>query len=137
MGHWGVKSYEMDEAHDALDAGFERVHGAAYDDLMDDRNPMAFEQVQQQLAGPETLAAALDVLREEFGDDRDAWDELARLGLRRGRRPPRRAEGADPRRRPPIALWPGWRPRRSTGMRPPRASSAATRRSRHLRKLGG
>ena len=28
MGHWGVKSYEHDEAADALDAGFDRVHGA-------------------------------------------------------------------------------------------------------------
>jgi hypothetical protein len=28
MGYWGVKSYENDEAADALDAGFDRVHGA-------------------------------------------------------------------------------------------------------------
>ena len=28
MGHWGVKSFENDDAADALDAGFDRVHGA-------------------------------------------------------------------------------------------------------------
>ena len=55
MGHWGVKSYENDEADDALDAGFDRVHGEHYDELMDDRNPLTFEQVQQQLADARTL----------------------------------------------------------------------------------
>ena len=79
MGHWGVKSYEIDEAHDALDAGFDRVHGATYDEMMDDRNPLSFEQVQQQLAGPETLGASLEALEAEFGPDPDAWDEIARL----------------------------------------------------------
>ena len=59
MGHWGVKSYENDDAADALDLGFQRVAGTAYDDLMDDRNPLTFDQVQRKLAGPETLAAAL------------------------------------------------------------------------------
>ena len=28
MGHWGVKSYEHDEAADAMDAAFDRVYGA-------------------------------------------------------------------------------------------------------------
>ncbi len=42
MGHWGVKSYEHDDAADALDAGFDRVHGAQYEELMDDRNPLTF-----------------------------------------------------------------------------------------------
>ena len=28
MGHWGVMSYENDDADFALDAGFDRVHGA-------------------------------------------------------------------------------------------------------------
>lgn len=79
MGHWGVKSYENDAAHDALDAGFERVHGSVYNDLMDDRNPLTVEQVQETLAGPETLAAAIEALRGEFGEDPEAWDEVARL----------------------------------------------------------
>jgi len=46
MGYWGVKSYENDDADDALDAGFEEVHGGLYEELMDDRNPLSFEQVQ-------------------------------------------------------------------------------------------
>ncbi len=28
VGHWGVKSYEIDEADEALDSAFEQVHGA-------------------------------------------------------------------------------------------------------------
>jgi hypothetical protein len=81
VGSWGVKSYEFDEAADAIDAAFERVHGAAYEQLMDDRDPMTYEQVQAKLAGPETLAAAIESLREEFGDDPDAWDEIGRLAF--------------------------------------------------------
>jgi hypothetical protein len=83
MGHWGVKSYENDDAADALDAAFERVHGADYDRLMDDRNPMSFDQVQQTLANSETLAAAVDRLREMFGPERplDDWDEFERLAF--------------------------------------------------------
>ena len=81
MSHWGVKSYEHDDAADALDAAFDRVHGAVYDELMDDRNPLTPEQVQQQLAGPETLAAAVAVLQETFGDDFEAWDEVGRLAF--------------------------------------------------------
>ena len=81
MGQWGVKSYEGDDAADALDAAFGRVHGATYDDLMDDRNPLTFDQVQQQLANPETLAAAVGALEAEFGGDLDAWDEEERLAF--------------------------------------------------------
>ena len=40
MGHWGVKSYENDDTDDALDGGFEEVHGDLYEELMDDRNPL-------------------------------------------------------------------------------------------------
>ena len=84
MGAWGVRSDENDEAADALDAGFERVHGAEYDALMDDRNPMTYEQVQEQLASPETLAAALAALAalaEDLGPppDDDPEDDLGRL----------------------------------------------------------
>src|SRR4051812_47634149 len=79
MGHWGVKSFENDAAADALDAGFDRVHGSSYDDLMDDRNPLTFDQVQQRLAGPETLAEALGALHEAVGRPLEQWDELERL----------------------------------------------------------
>jgi hypothetical protein len=83
MGHWGVKSYENDGAADALDAGLERVHGEAYDDLMDDRNRLTFDQVQQKLAGAETLAAAVEALRESVGAETpwDDWDETDRLAF--------------------------------------------------------
>lgn len=81
MGCWGIKSYENDDAHEALDRGFERVHGEVYDDLMDDRNPLTFEQVQKKLASPETLAASIDVFLDEAGSDREAWDDLDRLGF--------------------------------------------------------
>jgi hypothetical protein len=81
LGYWGVKSYEVDEAHDALDAAFEAVHGAAYDDLMDDRNPLTLDQIHQRLANPETLAEALSALEAEFGGEPDAWDDLGRLAL--------------------------------------------------------
>ncbi len=79
-GCWGLKSYENDDAHDALDRGFERVHGAVYDDLMDDGDPTPFDQIQKRLASPETLAAALDLFEYEAGSNRDRWDDLDRLG---------------------------------------------------------
>ncbi len=83
MGHWGVKSYENDGAADAIDAGLERVHGDVYDDLMDDRNPLPFDQAQQKLASPETLAAAVEALTDEVGHDLavDDWDDEARLAF--------------------------------------------------------
>jgi hypothetical protein len=83
MGYWGVKSYEHDEAADALDAGFDRIHGARYEELMDDRNPLSFEQVQQKLAEPRTLDASIDALREMLGIDgpTETWDEVERLAL--------------------------------------------------------
>ena len=67
MGYWGVKSYENDDADDALDAGFDRVHGPLYEELMDDRNPLSFEQVQKRLADGRTLAAAVSALEELAG----------------------------------------------------------------------
>jgi hypothetical protein len=63
MGHWGVKSYEHDEAAEALDAGFDQVHGALYEELMDDRNALTFEQVQKKLADSRTLDASIEVRR--------------------------------------------------------------------------
>lgn len=84
MGHWGVKSYENDRADEALDAGFDRVHGDVYEELMDDRNPLTFEQVQAKLANPETLAAAIEAVRdsaEPAGAPPEAWDEETRLAL--------------------------------------------------------
>jgi hypothetical protein len=81
MGHWGVKSHENDDANDALDAGFDRVHGAAYDALMDDRNPLTFDQIHKQLANAATLAAALDALGESVGRPFEEWDEVERLAF--------------------------------------------------------
>lgn len=83
MGHWGVKSYEIDEAADALDAGFDQVHGELYEQLMDDRNPLTFEQVQQRLADSRTLRAAIMALLGSLslGAKPEAWDDLARLAL--------------------------------------------------------
>jgi hypothetical protein len=83
MGHWGVKSYEHDEANDALDAGFDRVHGARYEELMDDSNPLTFDQVQATLSDSQTLVASIDALRDKLVlDDSPAnWDELARLAF--------------------------------------------------------
>ncbi len=84
MGHWGVKSYENDDADDALDGGFEEVHGDLYEELMDDRNPLPFEQVQKRLANGRTLAAAVAILEEMVGrplEKEAVWDETARLAL--------------------------------------------------------
>lgn len=83
MGCWGVKSYENDEAADALDAGFDRARGPLYEELMDDRNPLTFEQVQQKLANSQTLEAAISALRESLGAETepDSWDEVGRLAL--------------------------------------------------------
>ena len=85
MGYWGVKSYENDDADDALDAAFEEVHGDHYDELMDDGNPLTFDQVQKRLADGRTLTAAVAILEEmveaTLTSDREAWDEAARLGL--------------------------------------------------------
>lgn len=87
MGFWGIRSYENDLAADALDAGFERVHGQLYDDLMDDRNPVPFEKVQERLAGAHTLTAALAALEElstntDVDDDDDEDDpDLAYAGV--------------------------------------------------------
>jgi len=83
MGHWGVKSYENDDAADALDAGFDRVHGKQYEELMDDRNPLTFDQVQGRLADSRTLDASIAAVRDSLAEDSpsEAWDELARLAL--------------------------------------------------------
>lgn len=80
MGHWGVKSYEIDEADDALDRGFDKVHGSLYEVLMDDRNPLSFEQVQQRLAKSETLDQAIAALHEAIGDEK-SWDEIGKLAF--------------------------------------------------------
>lgn len=85
MGYWGIKSYENDDADDALDAGFEDVHGDLYEELMEDGNPMSFDQVQKRLADGRTLAAAVAALEEMVGAKIDgpteSWDGAARLGF--------------------------------------------------------
>lgn len=79
MGYWGVKSHENDDAGNLLDAAFDRVHTTRYEQLMDDSNPLSFEQVQARLANLNTLAAALGILAEEHGPDSDLWPPEARL----------------------------------------------------------
>jgi hypothetical protein len=83
MGHWGVKSYENDQASEALDAGFDRVHGGLYEELMDDRNPLTYEQVQQRLGDARTLGAAIEALRDVIGREvaPEDWDDEAKLAL--------------------------------------------------------
>jgi hypothetical protein len=83
MDYWGVKSYENDDAGDALDAGFAQVHGALYEEFMDDRNPLSFEQVQARLASTQTLEAAIAALEQSLDLDAppEEWDETARLAL--------------------------------------------------------
>ncbi len=83
MDYWGVKSYENDDSGDALDAGFDRVHGERYEELMDDRNPLSFEQVQAKLANVQTLEASIAALEESLAltDPPEEWDETARLAL--------------------------------------------------------
>jgi hypothetical protein len=83
MGHWGFKSYENDDAADALDAGFDRVHGKRYEELMDDRNPLTFVQVQERLADSRTLDAAIAALQDSLvlEGPPESWDDLARLAL--------------------------------------------------------
>ena len=70
-------------AADAMDAGFDRVHGERYEELMDDRNPLTYEQVQQRLADPRTLAASIDALWEAVGREvaPEDWDDEARLAM--------------------------------------------------------
>ena len=81
MGQWGVRSYENDDAAEALDAGFDRVHGAVYEELMDDRNPLTPEQIERQLANPATLEAAVAACREAVDKPWEEWDEAERLGF--------------------------------------------------------
>jgi hypothetical protein len=83
MGHWGVKSYENDDAHDALDAGFDRVHAEVYDELMDDDNPLTFEQIQEKLADARTLDAAIQSVKEQAGEGEptESWDEVTKLAF--------------------------------------------------------
>ena len=81
MGYWGVKSYENDEAADALDAGFALVHGQVYEDMMDDGNPLTYEQVQAKLTNEATLAAALTSLNESVEAPLEEWPEEAKLGF--------------------------------------------------------
>jgi hypothetical protein len=83
MDYWGIKSYENDDAGDALDLGFDRVHGERYEELMDDRNPLSFEQVQARLANPQTLQASIEALQESLAlkSAPETWDEAARLAL--------------------------------------------------------
>ena len=85
MGYWGVKSYENDDAGDALDAGFEQVHGEVYEELMDDSNPLSTDEVQRRLADDRTLVESIKALEEmmlaRVDGDPEAWDDDGRLAL--------------------------------------------------------
>jgi hypothetical protein len=83
MDYWGVKSYENDGAADALDVGFDAVHGELYEELMDDRNPLTFEQVQQRLADLRTLNSSIEALSDSLdsGGTPETWDDWTRLAL--------------------------------------------------------
>jgi len=84
MGFWGIKSYENDLAGDALDAGFDETHGKRYEELMDDRNPVPFEKVQEQLADERTLSAALAALERlaaELAEDDEDDPGLSYAGV--------------------------------------------------------
>ena len=81
MSHWGVKSYENDEAVEALDVGFDRVHGPLYEELMADENPLTVDQIEARLASAETLAQAVEALVESVGRPFDGWDEVERLAF--------------------------------------------------------
>lgn len=81
VGYWGIRSYENDDAHDALDSGFAGAHPSRYEELMDDGNPMTFEQVQQELASEATLQAALSWLETTFGPNSATWEDEARLAF--------------------------------------------------------
>ena len=86
MGHWGVHSYENDDASDAMDEGMQAVHGDRYDELMADSNRMSFDDVQKSLANPETLEASLRYLGESLEDImavlKGGGHELRRFGGR-------------------------------------------------------
>ena len=81
MGYWGVKSYENDDADDAIDAAMEKIHGSSYEDLMDDGNPLSFDQVQKKLANDNTLSESILALEEliavKLDGDPGLWDEFA------------------------------------------------------------
>ena len=81
MGHWGIKSYEVDEAADSLDEAFEQIHGAEYIDLMADDNPATVDQVHQKLVNPQTLAASIEALNVPLEQPSEDWDEVERLAF--------------------------------------------------------
>ena len=81
MGSWGVRSFENDDADFAIDAGMDRVHGAVYEDLMDDGNPLTIDQIQKKLANSATLEAAVAALTAEVNAPWDDWDDEQRLAF--------------------------------------------------------
>ena len=81
MGSWGVRSYENDEADFAIDAGLDRVHSSAYEDLMDDGNPLTIDQIQKRLANSQTLEASVASITDEVDAPWDDWDDEQRLGF--------------------------------------------------------
>ena len=81
MGSWGVRSYENDDADFAIDAGLDKVHGSAYEDLMEDDNPLTIDQIHQRLANSATLEAAIANYGSEVDRPWDDWDDEQRLAF--------------------------------------------------------
>ena len=81
MGSWGVRSYDNDDADFAIDAGMEAVHGSTYEAMMEDHNPLTIDQIQQRLANPATLKAALTNYTSEVDRPWDDWDDEQRLSF--------------------------------------------------------
>ena len=81
MGTWGVRSYENDDADFAIDAGFDKVHGPTYEDLMEDDNPLTIDQIQRRLANQATLEAAVAALCTEVDRPWDDWEDESRLAF--------------------------------------------------------
>ena len=72
-----------------------------YEELMDDRNPLSFEQVQARLASPQTLEASIAALQESL-----ALETRPKNGMRQRDSPWRASSSATPNSVLPIpAVW--------------------------------
>ena len=83
MDYWGVKSYENDDAGDALDAGFARVHGALRR-AHGRPQPSPFRASSSRDLRARKLWTRRSRLcgkRSLYEDPPEEWDETARLAL--------------------------------------------------------
>ena len=80
MGHWGVHSYENDDASDAIDEGLQRVHGDRYDSGKLAFAGVVVRHAEFGVAIPEPrLTVAIAYLENETIE----WDEATLRKLRR------------------------------------------------------